>query len=80
MIFSNINGLNWPPVTPDINIAEDVWNFCLMPIMTKPPYENKVFLLEKIDNVKACINHAKKKVMQRTTYGNKIKTLQSYFM
>ena len=56
MIGSNINVLDWPPKSPDINIAEDVWKPLSDAVYDGPPYENKEVLLKKINNVIADSN------------------------
>ena len=44
MIGSNINVLDYPPKSPDINITEDVWKLLSDAVYDGPPYENKAVL------------------------------------
>ena len=43
----NINVLDWPPKSLDINIAEDVWKLLSEAVYDGPSYEIKAVLLEK---------------------------------
>ena len=53
---SEINILEWPAKSPDLNIVEDVWRLISDMVYNGPQFQNNIFLSRKIDEVINVIN------------------------